>query len=416
MKKIISVICAVVLLISSVSVSAFALTKEDADAEIAAQKELFESVFGQKITAGDARDVLLTSAGLASENENSKYYDIDGDGKITAIDARIYLRIAAKIDNVNNYYDSVKYDYFLAIINSVKPGSYKYYKSVDEEMKKISYTDPDNLVGEMNRQMGLYADYDPEMAGFDFGAEIKSAEGDKSFTYSMARTQLITEDNYPVKSNELACFAELDDIEKIELKTNQSFTFERKRKAVASDTYSSVYDETVTGLDSITVYLKPESVSLTGNLNGIFDNLKTGKAFDTLDEADIEKMLASNSSISGIEGMENLGTCDIRISSKSLNYSGCYITVYYYPETGVPVGTVHNLNYAMSMNLYMNIDISASSLAGDSFLLQALIAVLMAQNRGKILALKGSMDITNEMNECTKFYFHESNPAHVPYI
>ncbi|MBR3867986.1 MAG: hypothetical protein IKM66_01590 [Clostridia bacterium] len=415
MKKIISAICAVVLLISSVSVSAFALTKEDADAGIAAKKELFESVFDRNITAGDARDVLLTSAGLASQNENSKFYDIDGDGKITAIDARIYLRIAAKLDNINNYYNDVKYDYFLAIINSVKPSGYRFYEAVAEEIEKVSYTDYNDVVGQMNRQLDLYSSYEPDMEGYDFAAELKASEGDKSTSYWMANTQIITENNYPVKTNELACVATLDDIEKIEYKTNQSFTFDRQRKQVGSDSYKTIYEETVTGLDSITVYIKPESVSLAGNTNGIFDNLKTGKAFDILSEEDLEELLASNSSIGSIDGMEDLGTCEIKITPKNLQYKNCYITVYFNPETGVPMASVHNLHYIMSMNMNMNIDISAKSLAGDSVALQALITLLTLQNGGKLLKVNGSMDIANEMNTKTITYFTSNNSAHVPY-
>ncbi len=415
MKKIISAICAVILLISSVSVSAFALTKEEADAGIAAQKVLFDSVFDRKITAGDARDVLLTSAGLASQNENSKYYDIDNDGKITAIDARIYLRISAQLDNINNYYNNVKYDYFLAIINSVKPSGYKFYESVEEEIQKVDYVDYNNVVGQMNKQLDLYSSYDESMKGYDFAKELKASEGDKSTTYSMTKTYTKNKDNYPVKTNELACFAAFEDIENVEYKTNQSFTFVRQRKDPGTGSYKTIYSETVTGLDSITVYIKPESVALTGNTNGIFDNLKTGKAFDILSEEDLEELLASNSSIGAVEGMEDLGKCEIKITPKNLQYKGCYITVYFNPETGMPLASVHNLHYIMSMNMSMDIDISAKSLAGDSAALQILIGLLTAQNGGKLLKVNGSMDISNEMNSQSVVYFTGNNPAHIPY-
>lgn len=411
MKKIISVICAVVLLLSSVSVSAFALTKSEADAEIAAQKKMFEGAFSQDITAGDARDVLLTSAGLASEKENSQFFDIDSDGKITAIDARIYLRIAAKLDNVKNHYNDIKYDYFLSLINSVKPSEYTFYESLEEEIQKVSYTDYDNVVGQMNKQLELYSSYDEEMVGYDFGAEIKSAEGDKSTSYSTLHAQTKNENNYPVKGNQLACFATLDDVEKIEHKTNQSFTFER----YSAVTNAKLYGETVNGLDSITVYFKSESVSLSGNLNNVFDNLKINNAFDTLSKEDVDEMLAANSSISSIEGMEDMGTCEIKISPKSLQYKNSFITVYYNPETGVPVATVHNLHYIMSMNMYMNIDIAAKNLAGDSAALEALLTLLTLQNGGKLLKVKGSMDIANEMNVKSTVYFTGNNPSHIPY-
>lgn len=412
MKKIISAICAVVILLSSVSVSAFALTKEDADAAIATKQVAFEEVFNRVISASDARDVLLTSAGLATENENSKLFDIDRDGKITAIDARIHLRISAKLDNLNNYYDEVKFEYFNAIINSVKPSDYKFYESVEEVIEKVNYTDYNNVVGEMNRQLELFSSYDETMKGFDFGAEIKAAEGDKSSSYLMSNSQVKNENNYPVKTNELACFASFDDVQKIECKTNQSFTFER----YSSISNSKLYEETVTGLDSITVYFKPEGVTFSGNnYNGVFDNLKLGKAFDILTEEDVDELLKANSSISGIEGMEDMGTCEIKFSPKSLQYANSYITVYYYPETGVPVATVHNLHYTITMNLNMNIDISAKSLAGDDALLQALITLLMLQNKGKLLDVQGSMDISNEMNSKSVVYFTGNNPDHVKY-
>lgn len=415
MKKIIAAICAVVLLVTSVSVLAFALTKEDADSAVIAQKNLLDEAFGQNITAADARNVLLTSAGLKTEDVDTKLFDIDGDGKITAIDARTFLRIAAKLENINDHYTSIKYDYFLAIINSVKPSGSKFYESAIEEIEKVSYVDYNDVVGQMNKQLDMYSSYDESMKGYDFAKELKASEGDKTLSYRMANTQVITNNNYPVKENELSCFASLDDIEKVEYKTNQSFTFTRVRKQVGSDEYKTVYEETVTGLDSITVYIKPETVSLTGNTDGIFDNLKTGKAFDILSEEDLEELIETNSSIGAIEGMEDLGKCDISITPKGLNYKGCYITVYFDPETGVPMGSVHNLHYVMSMTMKMDIDISAKSLAGDSVALQALITLLTLQNGGKLLKVNGSMDISNEMNTRTVTYFTSNNAEHLPY-
>ena len=168
MKKIIAAICAVVLLISSVSVSALALTKEDADSAVVAQKNLFDEAFGQNITAADARNVLLTSAGLKSDVA-TKLFDIDSDGKITAIDARTFLRIAAKLENINDHYDSIKYDYFCAIINSVKPSGSKFYESALEEIEKVSYVDYNDVVGQMNKQIAYYEEAEKEFEGANYG-------------------------------------------------------------------------------------------------------------------------------------------------------------------------------------------------------------------------------------------------------
>ena len=55
-----------------------------------------------KITASDARLLLRTAARLDAETEDILTYgDIDSNGKITASDARTVLRIAAKLENVN---------------------------------------------------------------------------------------------------------------------------------------------------------------------------------------------------------------------------------------------------------------------------------------------------------------------------
>lgn len=57
-----------------------------------------------KISASDARTILRAAAFLDSLNANEqKTADIDGDGRVTATDARIALRIAASLDSIDNY-------------------------------------------------------------------------------------------------------------------------------------------------------------------------------------------------------------------------------------------------------------------------------------------------------------------------
>ena len=412
MKKIISVICAVILLLSSVSVSAFALTKSDADAQIVSKKKAFDSAFSQDITAGDARNVLLTSAGLVKGGVDTKFFDIDSDGKITAIDARTFLRIAARLENINNYYSSVKYDYFLALINSVKPSAYRFYESMDEVIEKVNYVDYSDIVKQMNTQIGYYAEYDESMVGYDFGAELRASEGKTTRSYIMSQTQVKNETNYPIKERELACYAPFDNVKSVEYKTNQTFTFERH--SAVSDT--KLYEETVTGLDSITVYFNSESISLAGTLTDqMFKNMKMGQAFDILQKSDVDAMLEANSSISGIEGMEEMGTCEVSLTPKNLEYKNSYITIYFDPATCTPVATVHNLHYVVTMNMFMNIDISAKNLAGDSLALEALLTLLTLKNKGKLLDVHGTMDISNEMNTRSVVYFTDNNINHIPY-
>ena len=215
-----------------------------------------------------------------------------------------------------------------------------------------------------------------------------------------------------IKERELACYAPFDNVKSVEYKTNQTFTFERH--SAVSDT--KLYEETVTGLDSITVYFNSESISLAGTLTDqMFKNMKMGQAFDILQKSDVDAMLEANSSISGIEGMEEMGTCEVSLTPKNLEYKNSYITIYFDPATCTPVATVHNLHYVVTMNMFMNIDISAKNLAGDSLALEALLTLLTLKNKGKLLDVHGTMDISNEMNTRSVVYFTDNNINHIPY-
>ncbi len=406
MKKLISVFCAAVLFVSMFTIAGANDTAEIPD-EIAAAKAVCQEI--EDINASDARDVLLYSAGLKKDGVNENFYDADGDGIITAIDARVFLRIAAQLETSDNYFKSIKYDYFLKMINSIKPAEYKFYESVIDVIEDVTYKDNNNVVGEMNRQLGLYAEYDSSMSGYDFGKELTASKGDKNAAYATSRTAVKTKDNYPVIGNELACFAADSDISKVEMRKNQTFTY--TKKSTVGDRV--LYEETVTGLDAITVYFNAETVALTGNLDGKFDNLNVAKAFNALQEDDVEEMIATNSSFDGVSGMEGLGKCEISMTPQTLKYDGCFITIYFYPDSNIPVGTVHNLKYNMMMRMGMDIDIPASALADGA--LGVLLSILTLKNNGNLLKVKGTVDITNVMNVETKVYFRENNPNHVIY-
>ena len=111
--------------------------------------------------------------------------------------------------------------------------------------------------------------------------------------------------------------------------------------------------------------------------------------------------------------MEGLGKCDISMLPKTLKYDGCFITIYFYPDTNIPVGTVHNLKYQMMMRMGMDIDIPAKALADGA--VGVLLQILTLKNNGNLLKVNGTVDITNTMNVETKVYFRENNPDHVIY-
>lgn len=421
MKKIISVICAVVLLVSSFAFSVNALTADEAKSNLATQNAAFVKMIKEridvdnsgKIQASDARLVLLASAGLNdSALKNKTNADIDGDGKITAIDARTFLRIAASLEPIEKYLkltNAEKYNYFLAIINSIKPGTPRYYSSVTDETKKINYKDPDNVVGQINDQVrGLgekveqlskifpdLKDADlSETKNFDFAQSIKEAEGKKQYvSFKTASTQTVQKSNYPVIGNELACLLDIKDIKSVKYETNQVFTYEK----IKSGTNVVTYTESVSGLDAITVYVNDDkAVSLTGDISGRFDNLTVNKAFDTLSEAEIKNILVENATagdLGEIENMKEFGTIELNVEPKTLQYKDSYIKVYFDPATGTPVGTVHNLGYAINMKMTTFVDISFDII--------------------KIFNVSGTMEMENVLSTETKVYLYETNPDHV---
>lgn len=423
MKKIISVICAVALLVSSFAFSVNALTADEAKSNLAAQNTAFIKMINDridvdnsgKIQASDARLVLLASAGLNdSALKNKANADIDGDGKITAIDARTFLRIAASLESIEKYLklsDAEKFNYFLAIINSIKPGTPKYYSSVIDETKKINYKDPDNVVGQINDQvrglgekvellsklfpdLGFNAADLAETKNFDFAQSIKEAEGKKQYvSFKTASTQTVQKSNYPVIGNELACLLDIKDIKSVKYETNQVFTYEK----IKSGTNVVTYTESVSGLDVITVYVNDDkAVSLAGDISGRFDNLTVNKAFDALSEAEIKNILNSNATagdLGGIEDMKEFGTIELNVEPKTLQYKDSYIKVYFDPATGTPVGTVHNLGYAINMKMATFVDISFGGI--------------------NIFNINGTMEMENVLSTETKVYLYGTNPDHI---
>ena len=93
MKKILSIILAIIA-VFTISISAFAETKVDTSR--------MGDVNGDgKVTAADARLILRVAANLDKETDEIKAYgDIDNNGKIKASDARIILRVAASLESM----------------------------------------------------------------------------------------------------------------------------------------------------------------------------------------------------------------------------------------------------------------------------------------------------------------------------
>ena len=130
MKKFLTTLLAVTLLISSLSVSAFALTGNEIVIEYdfaanVAQKDENNNIIGYtsdgKVTLDDARAVLRVSAGIEAPRTGLTYddYDVDGDGFVTVSDVKTVIGIILGID-VTISDDEYLLSLFNAELNSVK--------------------------------------------------------------------------------------------------------------------------------------------------------------------------------------------------------------------------------------------------------------------------------------------------------
>lgn len=118
MKKIISVVLALAMACSMMSLTAFADSlKGDINGD-------------NNVSAVDARIILQYVAGLITP-ENTDSYDVNGDGNISAVDARIVLRIVAGLEQPETppqdnekpeipATDEEKLEKFVELMNSVK--------------------------------------------------------------------------------------------------------------------------------------------------------------------------------------------------------------------------------------------------------------------------------------------------------
>ena len=413
MKKIVSVFCAVVLLVSSFSVCVSALSATDANSALEAQNAAFKQLVVErldvnasgKIEAADARLVLLASAGLSEDALKSEANaDIDGDGKVTAIDARVFLRLAAGLEHPEKYAafsDEEKFEYFKAIINSIKPNAYKYYRYNLETNPSVKH-DNQPLVDDINKQMQKLADRFNMGEEIDFGKELTTPVSPSSSTYG--DTLYASKSNLPVKYNELACLATLSNVKKVEYKTGETYKIETK---VRQSSKNIVYTDTMAGLDSIKVTVKDDASVVIKNSGNDFSALHVSKLLNALSDLDIAIM--KNENQNSIESLEKtfsgMGDFDFDMTPKSIIYHDSYVKIYFEPDTGKPVAVDYNLGYNIVMNMYMFIDIKGEDVADMGNLGNLLFGE-------QLLKVDGEVNLDTQMNVFNSYYFYENNPNH----
>ena len=143
-KRFLSIILTIAMLISGISIYASAENKNYSIGDINGDG---------KISAADARLALRVSANLDPKTDHIMIYaDINKDGKVTASDARIILRISANLENIDCYINAQGHNYIY--VNTVAPtcetSGYDNYKcSVCNATKK------ENTVSALNHNYQL---------------------------------------------------------------------------------------------------------------------------------------------------------------------------------------------------------------------------------------------------------------------
>ena len=350
MKKIISVLCAAVLFVTSFSIAAYAVTAEDCAEKIEKEAEyLFYGEVGDvtgdgQFSAGDARAALLASAGLLGEN-NANYRlekaDADGDGKITAIDARMILRVSAKLDSADTITDGHQLNLFNALANSIKAtGTSVRYSTLMEN--KDLYCDNESVLKTLNDQMNALVGEEEKM---DMIADITKEKGKK--VGSRGNYSEATDANFPLTGKDFVSDLSMSDIASIEYKSNQSYSYQHTRYVENVPSTLTSQSAELTGLDSLTVYFNSEKLAklpdnvLSTKHGKIFDipdsdSLMSGTGFDEL-----------NNAFAGLEAL--IGT--MKISFGNINFHDAYVTIYFDRETMKVCAAEYNMYYDSAIKL-----------------------------------------------------------------
>ena len=385
MKKVFCMLMATILLISSMSVSAFALTSAESNNQL---NEAFNAMFGTvagdvnkdgNFDALDARSALIASVGV-DEDINDAVADMDGDGVITSLDVRALLRISAKLDSYDVFYTTEeKFNLFNAFANNIKATNLKFqYTGMDKNVD-ISHNNK-ALVDEFNKEMNGIPGMKEEDK-IDLNAELTKDKG-KTIHMCSTLSHASRSDNFPVKGKDFVSALTIADISSITYKTDQSYTYAPKRTVSNRLQEMTAYNISMTGLDVLTVKLVGESMSK------VPDNpttLRHGRIFNELPD--------SETLIQGYEDMnkefadlaDTIGT--MNASFKNLNYHDSSVSIYFNRATGKICFIEYNLYYDFTVTLTMDLNVPL------------------------LFDIKGTMDITDKENSKYVYCFPDNCTA-----
>lgn len=362
MKKIVSLFCAIVLIVSSFSVCASAVTIDavNADKE-AAYAYLFDGVAGDvngddAVNALDARAVLLASAGLKGECKMTKA-DIDCDGKVTAIDARTLLRVSAQLENADVITKAYQVKLFNAMLNDLKadmtnnPQRVRY--SNYSKNIEISCTN-DNLLNKLSEQMNKIGEMAGEDESFDILAEMKKDSGKE--LWSKAERMIRQNNQFTVTSKDYVSNLSANDVASVEYKTNQSYNYQHtsiNRNGEVEN--SATFNKNMTGLDSITVTFANEKIT---SVPSDMTTLKHGKIFGLPASKTFTENYGSLNNM-----FDGLDIGKFAINFKNINFHDSQVTIYFDHETKKICAADYKLYYDFVQT--MDIDLQAILLGLD---------------------------------------------------
>ena len=348
MKKIISVFCAAVIMLSCFCMPAYALTANEGQAALdSAFNAMFATVAGDvnkdgSFNAADARAALLASAGLVDDVDMDAG-DIDGDTVVTAIDARMLLRISAQLESHDLLYSAKdKLDLFNAFANNIKASGQKFkYTST---LKNVDMTyDNQKVIDKFNKQMNSIPGVEEKI---DLGAELVKEKGNVRYNRNTG-LRVATNLNYPVSEKDFVSILTLNDISAVDYKTNQSYTYAPKR--TIGDTVQEDAKYEMTGLDALTVYFASEALT---NVPADTTVLRHGKAFDVPQKSTLTSGYDQiNNMFAGLEDI--IGT--MSASFVNLKYHDSSITIYFDKATKKICAMEYNLYYDFTVKLDMDL-------------------------------------------------------------
>ncbi|MDD7354340.1 MAG: dockerin type I domain-containing protein [Oscillospiraceae bacterium] len=362
-----------------------------------------------ELTASDARMLLRYTAGLEQKPGDDEFdyrCDMNADNRITPADARLVLRIVSKIDNSDITYLNA----FNTILNAVKPDNQKVRTSYRNTVMSKNYdnknvsVDFKNELNDMIKSLGILGFAIPE----DVKDELNKLSLDKELTTIDHRKDddYITPNIYPkdlMKCNikfpldvqsKISSMIDMSQVNKIIYNPNDVGTFVIKSRYVSKETgdYTVNYSAEVNSA-SITVYLKDES------LMEIPDNKMTidhGKLFNL---ANLDNNIDFNDVGDDFKEFGEI-TCKL----DSVKYHDSYVKVYFNNNTastnyGKPIYIDYNLNY--DINFYSHILLD--------FDLKKQIANIPSNTDAKTrMYVNDYFTFTTAFAERTQFYFEQN--------